>query len=89
MLPARWAPCRSVKTKWTSALGRLRRGVERPKLGREAAVARHAINGDAIKSRLDIPTLAKTLPVEKRGNVRKWAYCVEKLGLTRSAADFP
>ena len=49
-------------------LGRLRL-----ELGRIAAVARGAIDGDAIKSRLDMPTLDHVLAVEEWRNGRKWA----------------
>ena len=46
---------------------------ERLESGREASVARGAMDGDAIKSRLDIPTLCQTLAVEECWNGRKWA----------------
>ena len=42
-------------------------------MGRIAAVARGAIDGDAIKSRLDMPTLDHVLAVEEWRNGRKWA----------------
>ena len=48
---------------------------ERPELGRIAAVARGAIDGDAIKSRLDMPTLDHVFAVEEWRNGRKWADC--------------
>ena len=49
------------------------RSFVRPQWGREAAVARNAIDGDAVKSGLDMPTLALISAVDRYRNGRNGA----------------